>query len=129
MHGAGSSIIPMFEVKGKREKILASGALDEWLENVRIWIPNMLILNRQTWLSESQSSGKNDGGDEEEERRSDSVMKVADNGMFSKETVVPNSIMSKTMNSLEVDRMWEGNKMVDWRVIKSDSGMQRRILV
>ncbi|KAK8669581.1 hypothetical protein V6N13_107007 [Hibiscus sabdariffa] len=64
-----------------------------------------------------------DGGDDEEERRSDSVMKVVDNGTFSKETVVSNLIMLKTVNSLEVDRMWEGNKMVDWCVIESDSGM------
>ncbi|KAK8569149.1 hypothetical protein V6N12_007681 [Hibiscus sabdariffa] len=167
MHVAGSSIILMFEDEGKCEKILASGALDEWLENVGIWIPNMPIPNHRTWLSvsdwrnhideeldlrvgdqcfpirvieieetigpkcdcccelveESQSSEKRDGGDDEEERRSDSVMKVVDNGTFSKETVVSNLIMLKTVNSLEVDRMWEGNKMVDWCVIESDSGM------
>ncbi|KAK8568800.1 hypothetical protein V6N13_106684 [Hibiscus sabdariffa] len=167
MRVSGSSIILMFEDEGKRKEILASGALDGWLENVGIWIPNMLIPNRRTWLSvsdwrrhideeldlrvgdqcfpirvteieeaigpkcdcfcelveESQSFGKRDSGEEEGDQSNDSVMKVADNRSCSRGTVVPNLIMSKIVNSLEVDRMWEGNKMVDWRIMESASWM------
>ncbi|KAK8675799.1 hypothetical protein V6N13_033862 [Hibiscus sabdariffa] len=38
-------------------------------------------------------------------------------------TVVPNSLISKSMNSMEMVRMWKGNKVEDWRVIETTSWM------
>ncbi|KAK8574912.1 hypothetical protein V6N12_062589 [Hibiscus sabdariffa] len=38
-------------------------------------------------------------------------------------TVVPNSLISKSMNSMEMVRMWKGNKVEYWRVIETTSWM------
>ncbi|KAK8478408.1 hypothetical protein V6N13_009837 [Hibiscus sabdariffa] len=38
-------------------------------------------------------------------------------------TVVPNSLLSKPLNSEEVERMWEENKVEDWRVMETTSWM------
>ncbi|KAK9018747.1 hypothetical protein V6N11_033794 [Hibiscus sabdariffa] len=53
MRVTGSMIILMFDDEDKRQEVLRAGVLDEWIENLGIWIPSMPIPNRRTWLSVS----------------------------------------------------------------------------
>ncbi|KAK8508938.1 hypothetical protein V6N12_058083 [Hibiscus sabdariffa] len=87
----------MFDDDTMRQNVLASGKLDEWLEN--------------------------DGKEDEKARIAVSAVKGGDCENSSEETVVPNSILLTTMNTLEVDKMWEDNKVVDWRVMETASWM------
>ncbi|KAK8625971.1 hypothetical protein V6N13_133628 [Hibiscus sabdariffa] len=65
----------------------------------------------------------NDGKEDEKARIAVSAVKGGDCENSSEETVVPNSILLTTMNTLEVDKMWEDNKVVDWRVMETASWM------
>ncbi|KAL4278224.1 hypothetical protein GQ457_03G019690 [Hibiscus cannabinus] len=211
MRIAGSLMLLMFDDDTMRQNVLASGKLDEWLENVGLLNSRMPIPNRRTWLSisglsiqvcsektfgniaslwgelvqinvetlvlssferarfqiktdwrfhidedlevrvgeycflirvteieeaigpkcdcscelveESEWSGKQDGKEDEKERIVVSAMKGGDGENYSKETVMPNSISLTAMNTLEMDKMWEDNKVVDWCAMETASWM------
>ncbi|KAK8568909.1 hypothetical protein V6N12_007444 [Hibiscus sabdariffa] len=74
-------------------------------------------------VEDSQAASKSVSDGEEEERRHASVLEGTNGVTYSGETIVPNSIMSKTVNSIEMNRMWEGNKRVHWWVLEHDSGI------
>ncbi|KAK8999263.1 hypothetical protein V6N11_070439 [Hibiscus sabdariffa] len=74
-------------------------------------------------VEESELSGKQDGKKDEKARIAVSAVKGGDCENSSEETVVPNSISLTAMNTLEVDKMWEDNKVVDWRVMETASWM------
>ncbi|KAK8614222.1 hypothetical protein V6N13_122591 [Hibiscus sabdariffa] len=66
-------------------------------------------------VGDFQDASKSVSDGEEKERRHASVLEGRKGVSNSTETIVPNSIMSKTVNSIEINRMWEGNKRVDWQ--------------
>ncbi|KAK8554033.1 hypothetical protein V6N12_031011 [Hibiscus sabdariffa] len=74
-------------------------------------------------VEDSQAASKSVSDVEENERRHASVLEGTKGMSYSGETIVPNSIMSKTINSIEMNRFWEENKRVDWRVLEHDSGI------
>ncbi|KAK8608779.1 hypothetical protein V6N13_024192 [Hibiscus sabdariffa] len=67
--------------------------------------------------------GFRDGKENEKVRIVVSAVKGGDGENYSEETVVPNSISLTAMNTLEVDKIWEDNKVVDWRVMETASWM------
>ncbi|KAK8562614.1 hypothetical protein V6N12_010688 [Hibiscus sabdariffa] len=199
----------MFDDEDKHHEVLAVGVLDEWIENVGIWMSSLPIPNRRTWLSVngipvhawsektfgniaklwgeiasvdietlapssferawfqietdwryhideeldllvgdqcfpirvteieevigpkcdyccklmegSQVSGEQDGNEDMVEQWESSEVKSA--SPVSRGTVVPDSIQSKALNSMEMERMWEGNKRVDLRMRDTASWM------
>ncbi|KAK8978723.1 hypothetical protein V6N11_001729 [Hibiscus sabdariffa] len=74
-------------------------------------------------MEESEFSGKHDKKEDAKERIDASAVKGRDSGNNSVGSVVPNSISLKAMNSLEVEKLWEANKLVDWHVMETASWM------
>ncbi|KAK9011497.1 hypothetical protein V6N11_044345 [Hibiscus sabdariffa] len=107
MRIAGSSILLMFDEEGQQIEEAIGPKCDCVCELV----------------GDFQDASKSVSDGEEEERRHASVLEGRNGVSNSAETIVPNSIMSKTMNSIEMNRMWEGNKRVDWQVLEHDSGI------
>ncbi|KAK9033098.1 hypothetical protein V6N11_018136 [Hibiscus sabdariffa] len=116
-------IILMFDDEDRRKEVLTAGVLDEWIENLGIWIPSMPIPNYRTWLSGSHVSGEQDVNEEIVENRKRSATKNASPMPMSRETVVPDSIQSQAVKTMELERMWEGNTQVDLRVRDTASWM------
>ncbi|KAL4369040.1 hypothetical protein GQ457_05G019790 [Hibiscus cannabinus] len=147
MRVTGSMIILMFDDEDKLKEVLAAGVLDEWIENLGTWIPSMPIPNRRTWLSISGISIhswfqiKTDWsehidetmdllvGDQCEQDDNEEIVKnkerraVKSASPMLMETVVPDSIQSQALKSMELKRMWEGNMQVDLRVRDTASWM------
>ncbi|KAK8481352.1 hypothetical protein V6N13_057278 [Hibiscus sabdariffa] len=74
-------------------------------------------------LEGSQSSGAQDDNDEIVENKERMAVKSASPMPMSRETVVPNSIQSQAMKSMELEKIWEGNMQVDLRVRDTASWM------
>ncbi|KAK8594015.1 hypothetical protein V6N11_001739 [Hibiscus sabdariffa] len=74
-------------------------------------------------MEELEFSGKHDEKEDAKERIDASAVKGRDSRNNSVGTVVPNSISLKAMNSLEVEKLWETNKLVDWHVMETASWM------
>ncbi|KAK8594022.1 hypothetical protein V6N12_046093 [Hibiscus sabdariffa] len=74
-------------------------------------------------VEESEFSGKHDEKEDTKERIDASAVKGRDSGNNSVGTVVPNSISFKAMNSLEMEKLWEVNKLADFRVMETASWM------
>ncbi|KAK8529235.1 hypothetical protein V6N12_060022 [Hibiscus sabdariffa] len=123
MRVTGSMIVLLFDDEDRWKEVLAAGVLDEWLENLGIWIPSMPIPNRRTWLSGSHVSSEQDDNEEIVENRKSSAVKSASPMPMSRETVVPDSIQSQAVKTMELEIMWEGNTQVDLRVRDTASWM------
>ncbi|KAK8574458.1 hypothetical protein V6N12_062151 [Hibiscus sabdariffa] len=131
MRVTGSMIILMFDDEDKRKEVLAAGVLDEWIENLGTWIPSMPILNRQAigpkcdccceLLEGSQASSEQDDNEEIVENKERREIKSV--SPMPMETVVPDSIQSQAVKSMELVRMWEGNMQLDLRVRDTASWM------
>ncbi|KAK8624171.1 hypothetical protein V6N13_065524 [Hibiscus sabdariffa] len=74
-------------------------------------------------LEESRSSEEQHGETGVVEQRHGGEVKGAICEDESEGTVVPNSLLSKPLNLREVERMWEENKVEDWRVMETNSWM------
>ncbi|KAL4283707.1 hypothetical protein GQ457_16G016660 [Hibiscus cannabinus] len=74
-------------------------------------------------VEESELYGKQDGKENEKVRIAVSAVKGGDGENYSEENVVPNLISLTGMDTLEVDKIWEDNKVVDWRVMETASWM------
>ncbi|KAK8589521.1 hypothetical protein V6N12_023915 [Hibiscus sabdariffa] len=74
-------------------------------------------------VEESEFSGKHDEKEDVKEKIDTSVAKGGDSGNYSVGIVMPNSVSLKAMNSLEMEKMWEANKLVHWHVMETASWM------
>ncbi|KAK8663393.1 hypothetical protein V6N13_083214 [Hibiscus sabdariffa] len=78
-----------------------------------------------SFLSKPLNSGEktysSDGGMDGVEQRHGSEGKDGTGIDGSEGTVIPNSLLYKSFNSREVERMWEENKVEDWRVMETNS--------
>ncbi|KAK8549189.1 hypothetical protein V6N13_063585 [Hibiscus sabdariffa] len=138
MRIAGSMMLLMFDDDKMLHELLASGKLDEWLENLVLRVGEQCFPIRVTKIEEAigpkfdcscelmeelEFSGKHDEKEDAKERIDASAVKGRDSRNNSVGTVVPNSISLKAMNSLEVEKLWETNKLVDWHVMETASWM------
>ncbi|KAL4303595.1 hypothetical protein GQ457_10G012610 [Hibiscus cannabinus] len=140
--------IPMMPIPNRRTWLLVSGKLvHAWSEKkfdniARLWGEHAKVdietlaqssferarfqietnwifhIDEELDLRGSQFFGNQDGEEDAEERRNVSLVKGGDSGNCSRGIVVPNSLLSKSMNSLEMERIWEGKKLLDWRVME-----------
>ncbi|KAK8490201.1 hypothetical protein V6N11_028916 [Hibiscus sabdariffa] len=142
MRVLGSLVLLMFLNEDQRRSIMDKDVLQQWLENVMEWSPGWehvfpvrVVAFEEAFeqqcdcccekgvesdgISEAKvAADKNDKSTEMLETRDSSRVEESLRKASAQETVVPNSVSHGVDYVEMVERMWEGNKREDWRVLE-----------